>query len=98
MFLKFFIYQNCMLSQVFILCYFTLKSSLLSREITQRSSELSHELYKSHWVGWSRTNQRLLLMLMMRMDTPIRIRTLNSSHSFNLALFSSVSFSFSVAL
>ncbi|KAM8714455.1 hypothetical protein ACLKA7_014567 [Drosophila subpalustris] len=82
-FLKFFIYQSCMLMQVFILCYF-------AGEIAQRSSELPHELYRSNWVSWRRCNRRLMLMFMQRLDTPIRIRTLNASHAFDLALFSSL--------
>ncbi|XP_062133642.1 odorant receptor 46a isoform X2 [Drosophila sulfurigaster albostrigata] len=82
-FLKFFIYQSCMLIQVFILCYF-------AGEIVQRSTELPHELYKSNWVHWSRSNRRLMLMFMQRLDTAIRIRTFNASHAFDLALFSSI--------
>lgn len=40
----------------------------------------------------------MLLMLMQRLGTPIRIRTLNASHSFDLALFSSVSTWFFLAV
>ncbi|XP_017864521.1 PREDICTED: odorant receptor 46a [Drosophila arizonae] len=80
--LKMFIYQSCMLLQIFIICYF-------AGEITERSYGLPHDLYKSNWVGAHRTNQRLLLMLMLRLDLPLRIKTLNSSHSFDLMLFSS---------
>jgi len=64
---------------------------LFYSEIAQRSSELSHELYKSNWVSWQRGNRRTMLMFMQRLDVPIRIRTLNASHAFDLALFSSVS-------
>ncbi|XP_034475994.1 odorant receptor 46a [Drosophila innubila] len=81
-FLKYFIYQSCMLLQIFLLCYF-------AGEIAQRSSELPHELYRSNWVSWRRCNRRLMLMFLQRLDLPIRIRTLNASHAFDLALFSS---------
>ncbi|EDW02034.1 GH21770 [Drosophila grimshawi] len=81
-FLKFFIYQSCMLTQVFVLCYFP-------GEVAQRSLKLSHDLYKSNWVNWQRSNRRLLLMLMQRLDIPIRIRTLDASLGFDLALFTS---------
>ncbi|EDW02033.1 odorant receptor 46a [Drosophila grimshawi] len=82
-FLKFFIYQSCMLTQVFVLCYFP-------GEVAQRSLKLSHDLYKSNWVNWQRSNRRLLLMLMQRLDIPIRIRTLDASLGFDLALFTSL--------
>ncbi|XP_064544112.1 uncharacterized protein LOC135432373 [Drosophila montana] len=82
LFLKMLIYQVCMLLQIFILCYF-------AGEITQRSLGLPHDLYRSNWVGWQRSNRRLLLMLMQRLDIPIRIRTINGSHAFDLELFGS---------
>nr|XP_032292558.1 odorant receptor 46a [Drosophila virilis] len=77
-------YQVCMLMQIFILCYF-------AGEITQRSLGLPHDLYRSNWVDWQRSNRRLLLMLMQRLDIPIRMRTINASHAFDLELFGSVS-------
>ncbi|XP_030561844.1 odorant receptor 46a isoform X2 [Drosophila novamexicana] len=81
--LKMVIYQVCMLMQIFILCYF-------AGEITQRSLGLPHDLYRSDWVGWQRSNRRLLLMLMQRLDNPIRMRTINASHAFDLELFGSI--------
>uniref|UniRef100_A0A6P4E0H1 Odorant receptor n=1 Tax=Drosophila rhopaloa TaxID=1041015 RepID=A0A6P4E0H1_DRORH len=79
---KYITYQTCMLSQIFILCYF-------AGEVTQRSLELPHELYKTPWVDWTRPNRRILLLFMQRLHSPLRIRTLNPSLGFDLMLFSS---------
>ncbi|XP_033149227.1 odorant receptor 46a [Drosophila busckii] len=82
-FLKFFIYQSCMVMQIFMICYF-------AGEITQRSLKLPHNLYASNWVDCSRAHRRLILMFMQRLDYAIRIRTINASHAFDLMLFSSI--------
>ncbi|XP_017128776.1 odorant receptor 46a-like [Drosophila elegans] len=85
---KYITYQACMLSQIFILCYF-------AGEVTQRSLELPHELYKTSWVDWSRPNRRIVLLFMQRLHSTLRIRTLNPSLGFDLMLFSSVGCSLS---
>ncbi|XP_020800919.1 odorant receptor 46a-like [Drosophila serrata] len=77
-------YQACMLVQIFILCYF-------AGEVTNRSMELPHELYKTSWMEWDRSNRRILLMFMQRLHSTLRIRTLNPSLGFDLQLFGSVS-------
>ncbi|XP_017037042.2 odorant receptor 46a-like [Drosophila kikkawai] len=76
-------YQACMLMQIFILCYF-------AGEVTNRSMELPHELYKTSWMDWNRPNRRILLMFMQRLHSSLRIRTLNPSLGFDLHLFASL--------
>ncbi|XP_030388429.1 odorant receptor 46a [Scaptodrosophila lebanonensis] len=82
-FAKFLTYQCCMLLQIFILCYY-------AGEISQRSLELKHELYKSNWVGWNKSNRKLMLLFMLRLENPIRIRTMNANRFIDVALFSSI--------
>ncbi|XP_017066489.1 odorant receptor 46a isoform X2 [Drosophila eugracilis] len=82
---KYITYQSCMLSQIFILCYY-------AGEVTQRSLDLPHELYKTSWVDWNRSNLRIVLLFLQRLHSTLRIRTLNPSLGFDLMLFSSVGY------
>nr|XP_036668946.1 uncharacterized protein LOC108008191 [Drosophila suzukii] len=79
---KYITYQACMLSQIFILCYY-------AGEVTQRSLDLPHELYKTSWVNWNKDSRRIVLLFMQRLHSTLRIRTLNPSLGFDLMLFSS---------
>nr|SAL89174.1 olfactory receptor [Drosophila suzukii] len=80
---KYITYQACMLSQIFILCYY-------AGEVTQRSLDLPHELYKTSWVDWNKDSRRIVLLFMQRLHSTLRIRTLNPSLGFDLMLFSSI--------
>ncbi|KAI9587757.1 hypothetical protein GQX74_003603 [Glossina fuscipes] len=82
-FFKVLIYQLCMLSQIYILCYFP-------NEVTDRSEAISHSLYSAEWFPWSQMNRKLTFMMMDRFDVPIRFRSINPTYSFNLAAFTSV--------
>ncbi|XP_065369705.1 odorant receptor 46a [Calliphora vicina] len=82
-FIKFLIYQLCMLSQIYILCYF-------SSEVTFKSQEISYYLYCSKWFEWNKLNRKLTLLMMTRFDLPIRIRSLNPTFTFDLAAFTSI--------
>ncbi|XP_013113323.1 odorant receptor 46a [Stomoxys calcitrans] len=82
-FMKFLIYQLCMLSQIYILCYFP-------SEVTTKSQEVPYYLYCSNWVDWNRFNRKLTLLIMTRFDIPIRIRSINPTYTFNLAAFTSI--------
>ncbi|XP_005190201.1 odorant receptor 46a-like [Musca domestica] len=82
-FIKFLIYQLCMLSQIYILCYFP-------SEVTAKSEEVPYYLYCSNWVYWNRMNRKLTLLMMTRFDIPIRIRSINPTYTFNLAAFTSI--------
>ncbi|XP_068147660.1 LOW QUALITY PROTEIN: odorant receptor 46a [Drosophila tropicalis] len=77
-FLKFFLYQSCMLVEIFILCFF-------AGEITEGNLVL--DIYKSDWVQWKKSDRRLMLIFMQRLNRPIRIRSINASQAFDLALF-----------
>lgn len=77
------IYQLVMLWQIFIVCY-------ASNEVTIYSSRLCHAIYSSQWTGWSRINRRMILMMMMRFDSPLLLRTLNPTFVFSLEAFGSV--------
>ncbi|KPU75960.1 uncharacterized protein Dana_GF27886 [Drosophila ananassae] len=77
------IYQLMMLWQVFIICY-------ASNEVTTYSSRLCHAIYSSQWTGWSRINRRMILMMMMRFDSPLLLRTLNPTFVFSLEAFGSI--------
>ncbi|XP_017461589.1 PREDICTED: odorant receptor 46a, partial [Rhagoletis zephyria] len=81
-FMKFLVYQLCMLTQIFILCYF-------ANEVSIRSSELPFSLYSSEWTHCNRINRRLMLLMMAQFDIPIRIKTINRCYSFNLSAFTS---------
>ncbi|XP_041449230.1 odorant receptor 46a [Drosophila obscura] len=81
--LKFVIYQTCMLIQIFMLCYF-------AGEVTHCSVGLPHRLYDTNWVDWNRTERRNALLFMQRLHYDLRIRTINPSRAFDLALFSSI--------
>ncbi|EDW71963.2 uncharacterized protein Dwil_GK10688 [Drosophila willistoni] len=74
-FLKYFLYQSCMLVEIFMLCFF--------------AGNL--DIYKSDWVQWKKSDRRLMLIFMQRLNRPIRIRSINASQAFDLALFVSVS-------
>ncbi|EDW32332.1 GL11580 [Drosophila persimilis] len=80
---KFVTYQACMLMQIFMLCYF-------AGEVTHCSAELPHRLYNTNWVDWSRSDRRNALLFMQRLHYELRIRTINPSRAFDLALFSSI--------
>ncbi|XP_039954101.1 odorant receptor 46a [Bactrocera tryoni] len=82
-FMKFLVYQLCMLSQIFMLCYF-------ANEVSLRSAELSYSLYSSEWTRCSKINRRLMLLMMAQLDVPIRIKTINRCYSFNLPAFTSI--------
>ncbi|XP_065369704.1 odorant receptor 46a-like [Calliphora vicina] len=82
-FIKFALYQSCMLTQIFMLCY-------SANEISLKSSELSLNLYMSDWYNWNKINRKLVLLMMIRFDEPIRINTINRCYSFNLPLFVSI--------
>jgi len=62
------------------------------REVTQRSLDLPHELYKTSWVDWNKDSRRIVLLFMQRLHSTLRIRTLNPSLGFDLMLFSSVGY------
>ncbi|XP_069964721.1 odorant receptor 46a isoform X2 [Bactrocera oleae] len=81
-FIKFLVYQLCMLAQIFMLCYF-------ANEVSLRSAELSYSLYSSEWTRCSQTNRRMMLLMMAQFDVPIRIKTINRCYSFNLPAFTS---------
>lgn len=83
-FLKFAVYQLCMLTQIFILCYF-------ANEMSVKSMDISYNLYSSDWYEWNKINRKMVLLMMLRFETPIRIKSVNSCYSFNLAAFTSVS-------
>ncbi|XP_033246285.1 odorant receptor 46a isoform X2 [Drosophila miranda] len=74
---KFVTYQACMLIQIFMLCYFA-------------GVELPHRLYNTNWVDWSRSDRRNALIFMQRLHYELRIRTIDPSRAFDLALFSSI--------
>ncbi|XP_061389800.1 odorant receptor 46a-like [Musca vetustissima] len=82
-FVKLLLYQTCMLTQIFILCYF-------ANEVSLKSSEISFNLYESNWYDWDKVNRKLVLLMMIRFDTPIRIKSVNRCYSFNLAAFTSI--------
>ncbi|XP_073844571.1 odorant receptor 46a-like [Musca autumnalis] len=82
-FVKLTLYQTCMLTQIFILCYF-------ANEVSLKSSEISFNLYESNWYDWNKVNRKLALLMMIRFDTPIRIKSVNRCYSFNLAAFTSI--------
>uniref|UniRef100_A0A1A9UPB8 Odorant receptor n=1 Tax=Glossina austeni TaxID=7395 RepID=A0A1A9UPB8_GLOAU len=82
-FFKVLIYQLCMLSQIYILCYFP-------NEVTDRSQTISRSLYSAKWFAWSQMNRKLTLLMMDRFDVPIRFKSINPTYSFNLAAFTSV--------
>ncbi|XP_028900650.1 odorant receptor 46a [Zeugodacus cucurbitae] len=82
-FIKFLVYQLCMLSQIFMLCYF-------ANEVSLRSAELSYSLYSSEWTRCSQINRRLMLLMMAQFDVPMRIKTINRCYSFNLPAFTSI--------
>ncbi|KAI8127624.1 isoform A, Odorant receptor 46a [Lucilia cuprina] len=82
-FLKIALYQCCMLTQIFMMCYF-------SNEVSLKSSELSFNLYMSDWYNWNKINRKMVLLLMIRFEEPIRIKSINRSYSFNLAAFTSI--------
>ncbi|KAH8233383.1 hypothetical protein KR026_007426 [Drosophila bipectinata] len=77
------IYQLVMLWQIFIICY-------ASNEVTIYSSRLCHAIYSSQWTGWSRINRRMILLMMMRFDSPLLLRTLNPTFVFSLEAFGSI--------
>ncbi|KAH8331493.1 hypothetical protein KR074_004507 [Drosophila pseudoananassae] len=77
------IYQLVMLWQIFIICY-------ASNEVTIYSSRLCHAIYSSQWAGWSRINRRMILLMMMRFDSPLLLRTLNPTFVFSLEAFGSI--------
>lgn len=83
-FMKFLVYQLCMLSQIFMLCYF-------ANEVSLRSAQLSYALYSSEWTHCNQINRRLMMLMMAQFDVPIRIKTINRCYSFNLPAFTSVS-------
>lgn len=78
------LYQVCMLAQVFILCYFP-------NEVTLKSGNISYNLYSSEWYNWNTFNRKLVLIIMLRFNVPIRISSINPNYSFNLAGFTAVS-------
>ncbi|XP_011291062.1 odorant receptor 46a-like [Musca domestica] len=82
-FIKFLIYQLCMLSQIYILLYFP-------SEVTSKSEEVPYHLYCSKWANWSASNRKLTLLMMTRFDIPIRIKSINPTYTFNLAAFTSI--------
>lgn len=77
------LYQACMLSQVFILCYFP-------NEVTLKSGEISYNLYSSEWYNWNRINRKFVMLIMLRLQVPLHIRSINPSYSFKLAGFTKV--------
>lgn len=79
------IYQVVMLWQIFIVCY-------ASNEVTLHSAGLCNGIYKSQWMGWNRRNRRLILLMMQRFNSPLQMRTLNSTLTFGLEAFGSVGF------
>ncbi|SPP74074.1 blast:Odorant receptor 46a%2C isoform B [Drosophila guanche] len=79
---KFVSYQACMLIQIFMLCYF-------AGEIIHCSVGLPHRLYDSNWMDWNRCDRRNVLLFMQRLHYELRIRTINPSRAFDLALFGS---------
>lgn len=83
-FIRCFLYQCCMFTQIFMLCYF-------ANEVTLTSEKLSLAIYRAGWVDWNEKNRKLALQMMGRLDLPIRIKTINRCYSFNLAAFTSVS-------
>ncbi|XP_059226139.1 odorant receptor 46a-like [Stomoxys calcitrans] len=82
-FIKLVLYQMCMLTQIFILCYF-------ANEISMKSSDISFNLYKSNWYDWNKENRKLVLLMMIRFEQPIRIKSINRCYSFNLPAFTSI--------
>ncbi|XP_073811205.1 odorant receptor 46a-like [Musca autumnalis] len=82
-FIKFLIYQLCMLSQIYILLYFP-------SEVTAKSEEVPYYLYCSKWVNWNRSNRKLALLMMTRFDIPIHIKSVIPTYTFNLAAFTSI--------
>ncbi|XP_005190949.3 odorant receptor 46a-like [Musca domestica] len=82
-FAKLLLYQTCMLTQIFILCYF-------ANEVSLKSSDISFNLYESNWYDWDKVNRKLVLLMMIRFDTPISIKSINRCYSFNLAAFTAI--------
>ncbi|XP_061387262.1 odorant receptor 46a-like [Musca vetustissima] len=82
-FIKFLIYQLCMLSQIYILLYFP-------SEVTAKSEEVPYYLYCSKWANWNPSNRKLTLLMMTRFDIPIRVKSINPTYTFNLAAFTSI--------
>lgn len=76
-------YQLVMLMQIFIICY-------AADEVTHQSSLLCHSLYKSNWTSWNKANRKMCLLMMLRFDKPLYMRTLNHTQSFSLTTFSTV--------
>ncbi|KAL9915916.1 odorant receptor 46a [Glossina fuscipes fuscipes] len=82
-FIRCFLYQCCMFTQIFMLCYF-------ANEVTLTSEKLSLAIYRAGWVDWNEENRKLALQMMGRLDLPIHIKTINRCYSFNLAAFTSI--------
>ncbi|XP_037942044.1 odorant receptor 46a-like [Teleopsis dalmanni] len=76
-------YHICMMTQIFIICYYP-------NELSICSGELSYAVYKSNWIAWNHSNKKLALLMMLRFNTPIHIRTVNRCYSFNLNMFTSI--------
>ncbi|XP_030388427.1 odorant receptor 46a-like [Scaptodrosophila lebanonensis] len=77
------IYQMVMLQQIFMICY-------AANEVTLESARLKHAIYKSNWQSWNQSNRKLCLLMMMRFDSPLHVRTINPTYSFSLAAFTSI--------
>ncbi|XP_051860855.1 odorant receptor 46a-like isoform X1 [Drosophila albomicans] len=76
-------YQFAMLLQIFIVCY-------AANEVTYQSSLLGHALYNSEWTTWNKDNRKMCLLMMLRFDDPLWVRTINHTQSFSLPTFSSI--------
>ncbi|KAH8370878.1 hypothetical protein KR093_005337 [Drosophila rubida] len=81
--LKIVTYQFAMLLQIFMVCY-------AANEVTHESSLLGHALYKSDWTTWNKENRKMCLLMMLRFDDPLCVRTINHTQSFSLPTFSSI--------
>ncbi|KAM7346163.1 odorant receptor 46a-like isoform 2-T2 [Cochliomyia hominivorax] len=58
--------------------------------VSLKSSELSYNLYMSDWYNWNKMNRKMVLIMMLRFENPIRIKSINRCYSFNLAAFTSI--------
>ncbi|XP_062133644.1 odorant receptor 46a isoform X4 [Drosophila sulfurigaster albostrigata] len=76
-------YQFAMLLQIFIVCN-------AANEVTYQSSLLGHTLYNSEWTTWNKDNRKMCLLMMLRFDDPLWVRTINHTQSFSLPTFSSI--------